>query len=360
MMIICLLSASLICQIPSELFQIRKAHKYIMAASRYHKHPVAHQCQQQEAVLRSFFHMSPVLENYLYHDDISFSPNGTTFVVIAGSQDIALFHTEGCRALDVIANRKYRCTHCSFHPTKNLLYVNSKSQTDHAARLVNIETHGFDRYFIGHTGQITSLAPISSGLITSSEDRSVRIWDESQKNPVFKLDLEIASNIAVHPNGNCLAVASPTQFDLFDIRKMDSGRVTGTRLGYDTELFPHFGMRGRTVCLVGKGIANEYNLSDLSIILAIESVGRERVPGFCYSPDEAFLLVGTQENSIVVVNAEKGTLVTVLAGHETPISAISYSPAFHHLVSTANDCLFWTVDMSTYNSLMAPRVPFGG
>jgi hypothetical protein len=61
--------------------------------------------------------------------------------------------------------------------------------------------------------------------------------------------------------------------------------------------------------------------------------------------------VPTNENDILVADS-LGTQLTVLSGHEGPIVGIAMSSAFHNFVSVGDKCLFWTVDLPTFNSLM--------
>jgi WD40 repeat protein len=307
---------------------------------------------EEEIILRSYFHIDPLLDDYLDHDDVCFSPGGHAFAVISCSNNISVYRTDGCKFLTKIPNQKYRCTKACYHRTKNALFLNSFHQQDHAARLVDVDTKTFIRYFSGQTGQITSLGVAPKFLLTASVDQTVCVWDESQEGRVNTIQTAEPSNVAVHPNGVCVAIASSSLLSLYDMRNL-SGPVLSTRTACPAEVVPHFGMRGRAVMLVGKGFCAQFHLSSLTKQFKIDGVAEDRIPGFAYSPDESFCLVPAKDSAIVVCDTDKGGLVTVLSGHNSTAAAVDFSSAFHNFVSAGKECLFWTVDMATYNALIA-------
>ena len=325
--------------------------------SRYHGSRHNDGLDHEEAVVRSYFHIPAILTDYKYHDSVSFSPDGQFFAVISESNDISIVKTDGCEIRSKIQNRKYHCSKGVFHLTKNLVYLNSKNDSTHekdcAARLLNIEKEpaGFDRYFCGHTGQITSLAATHNGVITASIDRTIKWWSDSEERCISTIKCDWASNIALHPNGKCLAVASPSQILLYDLRNVSAGPVVSQRVSADSEIMPHFGMHGKYLVAVGKRFVRGYRLQDLSRCVALDDTDDSGIPGFSFTPDELFMLVPTNDHAILVADVKTGSQVTVLSGHDSPISSIACSSAYHNFVSTGRECLFWTVDMATYNSL---------
>ncbi|OHT09447.1 hypothetical protein TRFO_04501 [Tritrichomonas foetus] len=317
-----------------------------------------HIVQREEAIVRSYFHLNPLLPDYSYHDDCCFSPNGETFAVISDSNMISLFKCDGCIFSSKIANKKYGCSRIRYHPVKNALYQNSSkfknssnSASDHAARLLDTETSGFIRYFAtnGHTDQITTLTPIKNGLITSSLDQKIKFWDDSQEGSTVTIDLSHPANIAMHPNGLCMAAATLSTLYLYDTRNLDNF-VSSVRINAPGDVVPHFGMLGTRLAVVGAGFAQEYNLCDLTLRSELELTMEEQIPGFAFTPDEQFLLCPTHDYSILVADAI-GSQVTVLTGHHSPITSIKFSSAYHNFVSTGRECLFWTVDMQTFKDL---------
>jgi WD40 repeat protein len=105
--------------------------------------------------------------------------------------------------------------------------------------------------------------------------------------------------------------------------------------------------------LVGKGFCSQFHLSSLTRQFKVDDVADDRTPGFAYSPDESFCLVPAKDNAIIVCDTDKGGVVTVLSGHHSTVGAIKFSAAFHNFVSAGKECLFWTVDVATYNALIA-------
>jgi WD40 repeat protein len=313
------------------------------------RHP--HVSREEDAVIRSYFHLPPILPDHLYHDDVCFSADGSYFAVTSNSTVISLFKTDGCQGQSTIPNKKYGSTRSTFHPKHGtMLYLNSGPDSDHSARLLDMQVGSFTRYFKDHTAPITSLAAHGTTLITASLDRKVHVWDELQKAPVSTISPRQPSNVALHPNGRCLALASSGSLSLYDMRNL-AAAVRTERTNANTDVTAHFGMRGKGLLVAGRGFAAEYCLTDLSVIVEIADVQDDTMPGLAYGPDESFFCVPAKDNTIVVYDSADGELVTVLAGHDSAVSTIAFCPAFHNLVSAGQRCLFWTVDRGTYYAL---------
>jgi WD40 repeat protein len=313
------------------------------------RHP--HIAREEDAIIRSYFHLPPLLPDYLYHDDVCFSYDGELFAVTSNSTILSIFKTDGCQFERTIQNKKYGNTKSVFHPKQsNKLYLNSGPNFDHAARLLDIQTGSFIRYFGGDGLHITSLAASGSLLVTASADRNVRIWDEVQKSATGIIQTREASNAAMHPNGRCLAVGSASTLALYDMRNL-AAPVRSERIEATADSGPHFGMRGKGLLFSGRGYAGEYCLTDLSIIAPVRDVQDDCAAPATYSPDESFFCVPARDNTIVVYDSADGAVMTVLAGHESSVNAIAFCPSFHNLVSVGQSCLFWTIDRGTFYAL---------
>lgn len=316
--------------------------------------------QPEEAIVRSYFHLDPILTEYSYHQDSSFSPDGLSFAVISNANMISLYRCDGCRFESKIPNKKYGSTRLCYHLSKNAIYLNSHNEiNDHAARLLNVQQQSFIRYFTanGHTAPITSLCSRSNGVITASQDRTIKIWDDSTDKCTTTLEVSSPANIALHPNGLCLAVTTDSFLYIYDMRNLDSAVLTNKLHNNNDhpkgDFIPHFGMKGTKLAVVGPEYAQIYFMKDLSHF-SLDHTMRKDTPGFAFTPDEDFLLIPTTDYSILVADAQSGSQVTILTGHKNPVSSISFSSAYHNFVSTGEECLFWTVDMPTYKLLTGP------
>lgn len=311
-----------------------------------------------EAIVRSYFILSQILTDFDYHDNSCFTPDGQVFAVISNSDMISLFKCDGCDLLTQIANKKYGCTLSQFHLHNNFMYINSwNEKNDHAARLLDIKTQGFIRYFSsdGHTDHITSLIANNNGLITSGFDTTIKFWDDNQEQCITTIQMgsNCPANISLHPNGICLAATTQNALYIYDIRNLDNV-VASKRIDTpNSNLRPQFGMVGNNLFVIGDDFAASYDLTDLSQKYSIPLVMQEgMIPGFSYTHDEQFMLVPTNDFSILIADSLTGSQATVLSGHNSPITSISFSSAYYNFVSTSQECLFWTVDVPTYNLLL--------
>lgn len=310
--------------------------------------------QPEEAVVRSYFHLSPILSEYSYHDDCCFSPDGQVVAVNSNSNMISLYRCDGCQFECKIPNKKYGSSKMTFHNSKQAIYINSHNDiNDHSARLLNVQNQSFIRYFSanGHTASITSLCAKPNGVITASQDRTIKVWDDSQEKCVLTLEVNRPPNVALHPNGLCLTVTTDQALYLYDIRNLDSV-VSTLNMVTNTDVMPYFGMLGTKLAIVGPEFAQIYNASDLKFLCNLDMTMGKQIPGFSFTPDEEFAVIPSSDYSILVADATTGSQVTVLSGHKTPVTSIAFSSAYFTFVSTAAECLFWTVDMPTYHCLI--------
>ena len=308
---------------------------------------------REDAIVRSYFHINPLLPDYQSHQDCCFTPDGQMFAVNSDTKMISFFKTDGCVYTDQIANKKYGSSIIKFHHQKNALYLNSFNKlNDHSARLLDIKTSGFIRYFTGHTDHITSIATTQNGIITASLDSMIKLWDDSQTKCVANLKFGHPANVALHPNGNCFAAATESTLYLYDIRNLDA-HIISCKIKASSGVRPYFGMMGTKIGLAGPGFTAVHNLTDLKPILEVDLTMQDGIPGFAFTPDEQFILIPTNNYSILVSNF-KGHKVTALPGHNSPVTSISFSSAFHNFVSTGKECLFWTVDRKTFEFFTSP------
>ena len=302
-----------------------------------------------EALIRSYFHLDPLLSSCHYHDDVCFSRDGRNFAVVSDSFLITLFGCEFCDQLGQITNKKFGNTKAIYHYFNDDLYVNSCNKiNDFAARIVNIRSQAFAREFIGHTAPITSLCAVMNGVITASQDKTVKIWDDKQEKYAISIDTGSNPNVALHPNGNCLAVTTNNDVNIYDIRKIDKVVANSSFDDIGNNKFTMFGLKGNRFVLYDLQLIQEYEMPNLNILFSFSPNMQKTLPLCCLTPDEDFLLFPNNDYSLIVLDS-KGNHITVLSGHNAPINNIAFSPLFNNFVSVGKECLYWTIDITTYS-----------
>lgn len=132
---------------------------------------------------------------------------------------ITIYDTLKCTISNEIQNYKYKCTKSLFDLEQNRIFVNSFNETNqeiqHQARLIDIESNAFLMYYPGPKAQITSLCCTPKILFTSSKDTLIRLHDISNGQTLATFSLaHVSTDIALHPNGFCLAAANAEKIAL--------------------------------------------------------------------------------------------------------------------------------------------------
>lgn len=312
---------------------------------------------REEAALRSYFPAMKLLPDKQFHSDVAFRQTGEHFAVISENNMISLFDVATCNLVKSIPNRKYQCNKLLFHPDSVRIILNSFNDNDHKARLLNVETDGFDLYYTGPNGQITSMATTDACLFTVSEDERLHVFDVKTAEVITKIDCPRESQVATHPNGKCMVLANTSELSLYDIRNMDQS-VCSIHFSPGCKVAPHFGEIGNNLLITGSKYAKLHSLRDLSVIRTFAQLEDEFfTTGACFTADEKYALVGSSDNSILaydVPHSRKDTPLyekTVLTGHISPVKGIAVSNRYFNMVSFGEDCLFWAVDIDSFNSL---------
>jgi len=291
--------------------------------------------------------MNNILDRFSSHEDCSFNDSGDMFAVVSEHKYISIIMAPKHFEEKNIKNFKYMCSKVRFHPGGTRIYLNSFHESDHKARLLDIQGESFIRYFPGHQSQINSLCVHEKCLITSSEDKTVRFYDENEEKETFTLQYNSSPKISLHPNGNCLIVATNSQINMYDRRQISSGVVASTKVDISDNNEPVFGMLGTSFAFNGGRYFSVYGLADLKERYSFSF--KEEIYGpLCYSPEEQFLLVGIGKD-IVVFDNENGDQVNVLKGASSNLTSIAFSPKYCNMITTGNQCQIWTVDQNVYH-----------
>lgn len=164
-------------------------------------------------VVRSF---EPV-KTFDYHQrasitSLDFNDTGQ-FLISAGiDKDIQVYNIYKGVHHSEVQSQKYGVHLARFtHKELNCLYASTpgeEMQVDDAIRFLSLSNKQYLRYFKGHKNQVTSIEmnPVLETFMSSSRDRSVKLWDLRTSSPVGSLDVGQPSVIAHDPKGIVFAV----------------------------------------------------------------------------------------------------------------------------------------------------------
>jgi COMPASS component SWD2 len=180
----------------------------------------------------------------VYITSLDFDDTGEFLVAACDDETIQLYNAKEGKHSKVLYSKKYGVHLAKFtHQPHSVLYASTKVDgmtppkymTIFAAerrlilvdalRLLSIHDSIYQRYFIGHTAAVTSIAlsPGSDSFLSCSLDNTVRLWDLNSRNSQGKLNLATPYLAAFDPSASVIAIASPSTSSilLYDFRNYD-------------------------------------------------------------------------------------------------------------------------------------------
>lgn len=232
------------------------------------------------------------------------------------------------------------------------------------------------RKFRGHTDLVTamSMCPADDTFLSSSKDRTVRLWTAKSAGCLAELKLpdktEGAPIARFDSTGLVFAVtASMTggqghYLHLYDARNYDGGAFAELKLSHDdlsraiqthVNVDPvqgamlssadwttlRFNTSGNQI-LVGteKGISIVMDGFE-GTVQRIFSSSSQRPAVSCFSSDDRTLLLGNDDGRISCWSLELGTMVKQLDGHPGPVNCIASNPKYAQFASSCTNIALW-------------------
>ncbi|MCX5422484.1 AAA family ATPase [Streptomyces sp. NBC_00078] len=221
-------------------------------------------------------------------------------------------------------------------------------------RLISIVNAPLATPLLGHTGAVylTSFSPDGKVLATASYDRTVRLWDVSDRSHPKPLGKPLTghtswvSTAVFSPDGHTLASAGDDgTIRLWDVRDPGHPKPLGTPLtGHTGTIYLlAFSPDGRTLASAGED--HTVRLWDMSksrpASLGALTGHTAAVRSVAFSPDGRLLAAGSDDETIRLWNTadphRTKPIGTVLKGHTDTVHSVAFSPDGHTLASGSAD-----------------------
>ncbi|MFD9332537.1 AAA family ATPase [Streptomyces sp. NPDC060065] len=222
-------------------------------------------------------------------------------------------------------------------------------------RLISIVNAPLATPLLGHTGAVylTSFSPSGLILATASYDRTVRLWDVSDRTRPKPLGKPLTghtswvSSAVFSPDGSTLATAADDgTIRLWDVREPSHPRPLGTPLtGHDGTIYLiTFSPDGHTLASASED--HTVGLWDVRDPSRPKKLGAltghtDAVRSVAFSPDGRTVAAGGDDNTVRLWNTADPRhpvrIGTVLTGHTSLVHSVAFSPDGRTLASGSAD-----------------------
>mmetsp|Transcript_17134 Transcript_17134/g.32419 ORF Transcript_17134/g.32419 Transcript_17134/m.32419 type:complete len:359 (-) Transcript_17134:57-1133(-) len=286
----------------------------------------------------------------------------------------------------------------STHHNQSLLYTgsgrerNQSSGEKHAINYHSIHDNKILRQFRGHSETINniSMCPVDDTFLTSSADRTVRLWDLRQAGSLALMEMPKGGNgMTIDPNGCPIAafdstglvfgITAPMEaqaghiIHLYDARNYGSGAFSEMKLESKILLnaiqttFPSMQpMEASDLCgaqwksmTFNKSGKQILITTDTGIVVMVDGYDSNKVTNIflskgvnggpngnqaavaCFSSDDQTVLVGNENGTISCYDSLDGSLLRTLEGHVGKISCVASNPKYAQIASACTNVALW-------------------
>jgi WD40 repeat protein len=222
-----------------------------------------------------------------------------------------------------------------------------------------------------------SVSPADDKFLTSSKDRTVRLWNLQEAGSIASLQLPASTTGTPHAvfdsTGLVFAVSASIAggkgqyVHLYDARQYGAG-------GFAELTVSPEGVGSAIASQIGGPAVNEYSSTAPWTSLVFNASGNQLLAGTteglaiildgfeatvqrvvapntklsdagavcCFTSDDKTVLLGNLDGSISCYNVDTGTVVKSLMGHTGPISAIAANPKFAQFASACSNTAMWS------------------
>lgn len=211
--------------------------------------------------------------------------------------------------------------------------------TDAAISLWNTETQACMRLLCLHQDTIRALAisPDAQLIASGSEDKTIRLWDKTLGKARLPLlgHSDCVWSVSFSPNGSLLASSSSDR--TLRLWEVSSGRCLHILRGHQSWVF--------SVAFSPNGQLLASSSADQSIRLWDVETGKQLtlllghqglVASVAFSPDGRFLASGSEDQTIKIWDIQTGQCIHTLTGHQNLVWSVAFCPMLTALANQSD------------------------
>jgi len=236
------------------------------------------------------------------------------------------------------------------HHPKAILAAGFRNQ-DCCVRYHSLHDNSYLRVFRGHQLPIHNLelSPVSDTFLSSSQDKTVRMWDIRQETSVALVRTSQNPVVAFDNEGLIFGIgASRTSLKLFDIRNYGAGAFTSWIFDVDASQSEWVSMefspnskhllintnQNFLMCLdafTGK-VSQTYHSHENNSNVHLHGT---------FSPDSSFVCCGSTTGDVHIWNRETSEEVAIWHGHPEPVTRVRWNPMRAVCATAGSNVGFW-------------------
>mmetsp|Transcript_19591 Transcript_19591/g.29673 ORF Transcript_19591/g.29673 Transcript_19591/m.29673 type:complete len:352 (-) Transcript_19591:42-1097(-) len=259
----------------------------------------------------------------------------------------------------------------------------------HALNYLSLHDNKILRQFRGHSGEITdiSMNPADDTFLTSSADRTIRLWNLQQAGSLATMDLPRRgpNGLTIDPHGIPSAAFDRTGLvfgvtapldanvghvvNLYDARNYGSGAFAemkvenatvlqsitnkmirpdmAAELAKSTWTSMKFNKSGNQILVTtNKGLVLMVDGYDGKLTHTFICTNADGNPGTepsaaCWSSDDKTILCGNEDGSLFVYDATSGDTLRKMKGHVGRVGCIASNPKYQQIASSCTNTALW-------------------
>lgn len=282
---------------------------------------------------------------------LDFSRDGQFIITSSSDDSIKLYSSIDGKLQKSFYIRKYGAACVKFtHHNKAVLAAGFRGQ-DCCVRYHSLHDNSYLRQFRGHQLPITNLriSPVSDCFLTSSLDKTVRLWDIRQESAVALVRTQQNPVVAFDNEGLIFGIGSSrTSLKLFDIRNYGAGAFTSWIFDVDAAKSEWCSMEFSPD---SKHVLINTNQNFLMCLDAFtgkvsqtyhthENNSNVNLHG-CFTPDSNFVCCGSTNGDVHIWARATSEEIAVWRGHPEPVTRVRWNPMRAICATAGSNTAFW-------------------
>ncbi|MEN2496383.1 MAG: WD repeat-containing protein 82 [Marteilia pararefringens] len=276
-------------------------------------------------------------------NSLDFTTDGSLLLASQDNEAIKVIDCINGRYSQEIMSKKYGVDIVR-HTHTNEVIVHTSTKVNNAVRYLSLHENKYIRYFQGHKGRINCLetAPSNDLFITSSADKTVRLWTLGSPNCQGVINMPSESLVSFDPMGIIFGVAfNDTFIKLYDLKSFDQGPFSSFNIFplYVPSKFHWVSMKftpdGNKIAMTTDTNAihmiDSFNGNLLYIFSNFENeYGNIEIT---FSPNSDFAICGSSNGKIVAFHLETGETLCTKNTQHVSVTNIKFNPVYAMLAT---------------------------